>query len=85
MKLFVIGQVHVFFANEQLGAFKCYQGAMDAFITKVFLSLLSHRMPLFTIFRKSTPPQILQVIVVYYLLKYQGAMEAFIATVLLSL
>ena len=55
MKLFVIGQVHVFFANEQLGAFKCYQGAMDAFITKVFLSLLSHRMLLFTIL-KSQPP-----------------------------
>ena len=31
----------MFFANEQLGAFKCYQGAMDAFIVKVLLSLFA--------------------------------------------
>ncbi|KAJ1476225.1 glucosamine-6-phosphate isomerases/6-phosphogluconolactonase-domain-containing protein [Baffinella frigidus] len=28
-------KVHVFFANEQLGAFKCHAGAMEAFILKM--------------------------------------------------
>ena len=31
---FDMSKVHIFFCNERIGANKCYQGALDAFVTK---------------------------------------------------
>jgi 6-phosphogluconolactonase len=36
---FDMSKVHIFFCNERIGANKCYQGALDAFVTKCNIPL----------------------------------------------